>query len=137
MFHVKHFSSGRCLSYQNGIVLLKAACDDLFTYNANGRLQHVSSGSCAYIDSNQLKMATNQCENGTILYLTKSHYLRMFYYLHNCLQPSGSGLENDVIVQSTSCQHSAKFTFKRGLLSATGFNLIIITTKPGEWQPRR
>ena len=117
-FLVQHIPSGRCLSYTSGVngdkVTVKSACTDLFTYDANGGLKHVSSARCAYEDSGFIKMSASSCSNATTFYREVAGYLRFFSAPTNCITVVNTGLEGAEIKRSSSCSNNEKFKFIDG-----------------------
>jgi len=114
-FLVQHIASGRCLSYTSGVnndkVTVKASCTDLFTYDVNGGLKHVSSGACAYEDSGFIKMSTSICSNATIFYRGNLGFLRFFSAPTQCITVVDTGLEGKEAKRSTTCGNNEKFKF--------------------------
>ncbi|XP_065067018.1 uncharacterized protein LOC135692697 [Rhopilema esculentum] len=114
-FYIKHIASGRCLSYANGdeYVTLKAACNDVFSFDARGGVKHVATAKCPTYTSNlKLGMSTSKCDSPMSLFMTASGLFQGAYWgSQYCLTPDGTGLEGDILSRTTSCTSNAKFKF--------------------------
>ena len=116
-FYIKHIASGRCLSYAIGddYVTLKAACNDVFTFDARGGVKHVSTSKCMVSDANRkIKMLSSGCDWPMSLFMTASSLVKGPYWGTDCLAPDGTGREGEALSKELSCTSNAKFMFIDG-----------------------
>ena len=116
------------MSYANGddYVTLKAACNDVFTFDARGGVKHVATSKCPTYTSNlKLGMSSSKCDSPMSLFMTASSLFKGAYWgSQYCIAPDGTGLEGDTFSRTTSCSSNAKFKFVDGKNSKLQSNKI-------------
>ena len=81
----------------NNKIVLKAACTDLFTYDVNAGLKHVSTSACAKTVSGDVKMSADACSNPLGLYRAADGLLKTMNETGKCLNADGHGKEGEII----------------------------------------
>ena len=84
-------------NHNDNKIVLKAACTDLFTYDANAGLKHVSTSKCAKNVSGDVKMSADACSNPLGIYRAADGLLKLMNTARECLNADGHGKEGEII----------------------------------------
>lgn len=90
-------------------IVLKAACNDLFTYDVNAGLKHITTSTCASLVGGNVKMSADACSNPLDIYRTANGLLKLMNKQGKCLNADAYGAEGEIIKHGDCSNSYFKF----------------------------